>query len=72
MSRSKKQQHANLPASIMRQAGDAANVRYLRSLPIFRVDLELPEDIREMLEKMEREGVHGSRRQSARQRGLRK
>jgi hypothetical protein len=72
MSRSKKNQRAHLTASIMRQTGEEANVRYMRSLPIFRVDLELPEDMREMLEKMEREGVHDSGRQSAPHRGFRK
>lgn len=54
MSRSNGDQPHTLPASIRRQIGTEANLRYLRSLPTFRVDPELPVDLREILNEMER------------------
>jgi hypothetical protein len=54
MSRHDGDQSHTLPSSIRRQIGAAANMRYLRSLPAFRVDPKLPADMLEMLEEMER------------------
>ncbi|HET9535325.1 MAG TPA: hypothetical protein VFP43_08275 [Mesorhizobium sp.] len=52
--RSKKERDS-LPANIVRQVKTEANRRYLRSLPVFRVESELPDDFRDMLKRMERE-----------------
>ncbi len=38
-------------------------MRYLRSLPAFRVDLELPADLREILNKMERNEARAAKRE---------
>lgn len=54
MSRSNGDKSNTLPASIRRQAGTEANMRYLRTLPEFRVDAELPIDLRRKLGEMER------------------
>jgi hypothetical protein len=54
MSRSNGDQSHTLPAGIRRQIGSETNLRFLRSLPVFRVDTELPVDLREILSEMER------------------
>jgi hypothetical protein len=51
---SSKNQTQNLPATIMGQIGSESNTRYLRSLPVFRVDPELPEQMRHILDDLER------------------
>jgi hypothetical protein len=63
MSRSNGDRSHTLSASIRRQIGTEANVRYLRSLPAFRVDLELPADLREILNKMERNEARAAKRE---------
>jgi hypothetical protein len=54
MSRNDGDKSRKLSASIRRQIGTEANVRYLRSLAAFRLDPKLPSDILEMLDRMER------------------
>lgn len=62
MSRNNGDQSRTLPASIRRQFGTEANVRYLRSLPAFRVDAELPADLREILDEMKRKETPATKR----------
>lgn len=61
MSRSKGDKSNTLPACIRRQIGTEANMRYLRALPEFRVDAELPIDLRRMLGEMERAEARSGR-----------
>ena len=61
MSRSKGNKLNALTASIRRQASTEANRRYLRALPEFRVDAELPTDLRRMLGEMERAEARSAR-----------
>ena len=51
---SSKDQRQSLPVAIAGQIGSEANRRYLRSLPVFRDDPELPEEMRDMLDDLER------------------
>ena len=53
MPRSKRDSSQSLQASITRHAGTEANRRYLRSLPVFSVDTELPKEICDMLKQLE-------------------
>jgi hypothetical protein len=60
---SSKDQRQNLPATIVGQIGSESNTRYLRSLPVFHVDPELPEEIRGILDDLERsEAAPGRKR----------
>ena len=61
MSRSNGDTSNTLPASIRRQACTEANRRYLRALPEFRVDAELPLDLHRMLGEMERAEARSTR-----------
>lgn len=61
MSRSNGDNSNTLQSSIRRQAGTEANTRYLRALPEFRVDAELPMDLRRMLGEMERAEARSTR-----------
>jgi hypothetical protein len=54
MSRSNGNKSQTLPASIRRQIRTEANARYLRSMPAFRIETELPADLRKILTEMER------------------
>ncbi|MET0599097.1 MAG: hypothetical protein ABWZ57_14665 [Mesorhizobium sp.] len=42
-----------LSTSIRRQIGTDANARYLKALPVFRVDRDLPSELRDKLKKLE-------------------
>jgi hypothetical protein len=61
MSRSKGDRSSTLPANIRRQIGTEANMRYLRALPEFRVDAELPIDLRRILGEMKRAEARSTR-----------
>lgn len=51
-----------LSGHIRRQAGDHATRRFLRSLPTFRVVSDLPDHLRQLLDRLERaENGQGSR-----------
>lgn len=54
MSRSNGDKSNTLQATIRRQIGTEANMRYLRSLPEFQADAELPMGLRRMLGEVER------------------
>lgn len=43
-----------MDSGIRRQLGSEANRRYLRNLPIFRVDPKLPRKLSALLEEIER------------------
>jgi hypothetical protein len=63
MSRKDGDQSHTLPASIRRQIGTEANLRFLQSLPAFRLDPKLPADMLEKLLEMARaESSSSSRR----------
>jgi hypothetical protein len=63
MSRKDGDQSYTLPASIRRQIGTEANLRFLQSLPAFRLDPDLPADMLEKLLEMARaENSSSSRR----------
>lgn len=62
MSRSNGDQPHTLPANIRRQIGSEANVRFLRAMPAFRVDAELPTDLRDKLKELDRAEAAGRRR----------
>jgi ATP-dependent RNA circularization protein (DNA/RNA ligase family) len=62
MPRNLADQQPSLPQTLRRQIRTEANARYLQSLPGFRVDPDLPEELREILERLDlesREGGHG-------------
>jgi hypothetical protein len=58
-----KNQDRNLPATIMGQIGSESNTRYLHSLPVFRVDPELPEEMLDRLGDLERAENRTTRRE---------
>lgn len=62
MSRSNDDQPHILAATIRRQIGSEANARFLRSMPAFRVDAELPTDLRDMLRELDRAEAAGRQR----------
>jgi hypothetical protein len=53
-----KDQRRSLPATIKGQIGTEANTRFLRTLPVFRVDPKLPEEIHDILDDLERAEIH--------------
>jgi len=54
MSRSNGEQPNQLSAEIRRQMGTAANTRFLRALPLFRADPEIPEPFVRLLREIDR------------------
>lgn len=52
-------QRQNLTADIRRIAGDEPTRRYLRALPLFQPDFDMPDEFRDMLARME-QAEHGS------------
>jgi hypothetical protein len=47
-------EQTGLAADICRQIRKSANVRYLRALPVFKVEQDLPRDLIELLRDLER------------------
>lgn len=54
MSRSGGPQPNEISKQITRQIGQQANTRYLRALPLFRVDNELPTSFKGLLTEIDR------------------
>lgn len=54
MSRSNGNQPTQLSAQIRRQIGTADNKRFLRAMPLFKVDRELPKDLDHLLDELDR------------------
>ena len=53
MSRSSGPRPNEISKEIKRQIGQPANTRYLRALPLFRVDDEVPERLRGLLREID-------------------
>ncbi|BCH20811.1 hypothetical protein MesoLjLc_05690 [Mesorhizobium sp. L-8-10] len=54
MSRSNGNQPTRISAQIRRQIGTAENKRFLRAMPLFKVDPELPETLDHLLDELDR------------------
>ncbi len=54
MSRSNGNQPTQTSAEIRRQIGTADNKRFLRAMPLFKVDPKLPEKLEHLLDEIDR------------------
>ncbi|TPJ22153.1 hypothetical protein [Mesorhizobium sp. B2-7-2] len=58
--------HVELANDIRRQAGSEATKRFLRTLPVFRLEKEMPRQLTDLLDRLdgaEAENAGGRRRQ---------
>ncbi|TPL04195.1 MULTISPECIES: hypothetical protein [unclassified Mesorhizobium] len=65
MNGNKGKRRAELANDIRRQAGSEATKRFLRTLPAFRLEKEMPRQLRELLDRLggaEAENAGGGRR----------
>jgi hypothetical protein len=65
MARKDGERRERLPADIRRQLGTEATTRFLRTLPTFRTESDIPDRLRELLDRldaMEAGTVSGGRR----------
>ncbi|WP_192252139.1 hypothetical protein [Mesorhizobium silamurunense] len=53
MTGNKNHKRAELAADIRRQVGTEATKRFLRTLPAFRLEKEMPKHFRELLDRLE-------------------
>ncbi|TPL37570.1 hypothetical protein [Mesorhizobium sp. B2-4-6] len=66
MNRNKGNRRAELANDIRRQAGSEATKRFLRTLPVFRLEKEMPRQLSDLLDRLggaEARNVGGGRRQ---------
>lgn len=56
--RNKSERPEGLDADIRRQFGTEATTRFLRTLPAFRTDLDIPDRFKELLDRLD--GIEGS------------
>ena len=54
MSKTSNENKEELGGGVRRLIGSGANARYLRALPLFRVEQELPADLRSLLRALDR------------------
>ncbi|RRI07685.1 hypothetical protein EH240_00100 [Mesorhizobium tamadayense] len=69
MNGNKGERRARLAKDIRRQVGTEATKRLLRTLPVFRLEKEVPKRFKDLLDRLERlEGVEGVEASSDRRR----
>lgn len=62
MPRSNGHQPTSLSAEIRRQIGTADNKRFLRAMPLFKVDPKVPEELDHLLDEIDRAEKRKTRR----------
>ncbi|TPN55142.1 MULTISPECIES: NepR family anti-sigma factor [unclassified Mesorhizobium] len=54
MTRNKAEKENRLAAEVRRQVGAKAMTRFLRTLPAFRIDADIPDRFRDLLDRLDR------------------